>query len=58
MTKRFSKKYRNKEWDIDYMQSEKLCQDVNAWCHIATSLPPEPWLIFYYDLKLKLGIGH
>ena len=56
--KHFSKKYGNKGWAIKYVQSESYVKmPVNAWCYIPTSLPPEPWLMFYY-LKLKSGIGH
>ena len=56
MAKRFSKKYGNKGWAFNYLQSESYVK-MNAWCYIPTSLPLEPWLIFYY-LKLKSGIGH
>ena len=39
---RFSKKYRNKGWAINYVQSESYVKmPVNAWCYIPTSLPRE-----------------
>ena len=57
MAKRYSIKYGNKGWAINYMQSESYVKmSVNAWCYIPTSLPPETLLIFYYP-KLKSGIG-
>ena len=55
MVKRFSKKYGNKGWAINYVQSESYVRPVNAWCYIPTSLPSEPYFIFYY-LKLKSGM--
>ena len=42
MAKRFSKKYGNKEWAINYMQSKSYVKmPVSAWCYIPTSLPQE-----------------
>ena len=57
IAKRFSKKYGNKGWAFNYLQSESYVKmPVSAWCYIPTSLPPEPLSIFYY-LKLNSGIG-
>ena len=54
MAKHFSKKYGNKGWAFNYLQSEShVKMPVIAWCYIPTSLPPEPSSIFYY-LKLTL----
>ena len=42
MTKRFSKKYGNKEWAFYYLHSENYVKiPVSAWCYIPTSLPQE-----------------
>ena len=42
MAKCFSKKYGNKGWAINYVQSESYVKmPVNAWCYIPTSLPQE-----------------
>ena len=42
MAKRFYKKYGNKGWAFNYMQSESYVKmPVSAWCYIPTSLPQE-----------------
>ena len=42
IAKCFSEKYRNKDWAINYVQSESYVKmPVNAWCYIPTSLPQE-----------------
>ena len=40
MAKRFSKKYGNKGWAFNYLQSD-VKMPVSAWCYIPTSLPQE-----------------
>ena len=58
MAKCFSKKYGNKVWAFNYLQSESYVKmPVSAWCYIPTSLPPELSSRLYY-LKLNSGIGH
>ena len=43
MAKCFSKKYGNKGWTFNYLQSESYVKIlVSAWCYIPTTLPPEP----------------
>ena len=53
--KHFSKKYVNKGWAINYVQSESYVKmHVNAWCYIPASLPPEPPKIdFCYEIKAR-----
>ena len=42
MAKRFSKKYGNKGWAFNYLQSENYVKKpVSTWCYIPTSLPQE-----------------
>ena len=42
MAKYFSKKYRNKGWAINYVQSDSYVKmPVNTRCYIPTSLPQE-----------------
>ena len=47
MAKRFSKKYGNKGWALNYLQSESYVNmPISTWCYIPTSLAPEPSSIF------------
>ena len=42
MAKRFSKKYGNKGWAFNYLQSESYVKmPVSTWCYIPTPLPQE-----------------
>ena len=51
MAKRFSKKYGNKGWAFNYLQSESYVK-MPVSCYIPTSLPPEPLSILYYLQEL------
>ena len=61
MAKRFSKKYGNKGWAINYLQSDSYVKmpvkmPVNAWCYIPTSLPQEQAAKTNMDSVVKIQV--
>ena len=63
MAKCFSKKYGNKGWALNYLQSKSYVKmPVSTWCYIPTSLPQE-WaaktnMVSVVRIQLFSGVGN